>query len=240
MPDSASLLAACACRCSSDSCSDGQSETSELLSVWLTRPRGAPVGTLIGDPWLRGPGDPEAGFPLLPLVRTGLLAAACWGSLVGFFAAADLMLLFAVAGFSFKPVMLRLELRFGWAKGTEGDCLVSLGDFGAMAGGFVERECRSLRKGLAGEGARFSLFFSNWWFCGLVSLPEPLELSIIHRHRLQEGDEGNNQSTAPRKISADMRHQKNRQLPSSLSGWRCASCVMLKGFTPSAFTRLSL
>lgn len=105
-----------------------------------------------------------------------------------------------------------------------------------MAGGLAERECTSLRKGLAGEGARFSLFFSNWWFCGLVSLPEPLELSIIHRHRQQQGgDEGSDQSTAPRKIS-DMRHQKNSQLsslPSSSSGWGCASCVGLRCFTPS-------
>lgn len=114
-------------------------------------------------------------------------------------------------------------------------CLLSLGDLGTMAGGLAERECTSLRKGLAGEGARFSLFFSNWWFCGLVSLPEPLGLSIIHRHRQQGGDEGNDQSTTPRKIS-DMRHQKNSQLsslPSSSSGWGCASCVGLRCFTPS-------
>ena len=125
-------------------------------------------------------------------------------------------------------------------------CLLSLGDFGTMAGGLVERECTSFRKGLAGEGARFSLFFSNCWLCGLVSLPEPLELSIIHRHRQQEGEEGNGQSTAPRKIS-DMRHQKSSQvsLPSSSSGWGCASCVVLDVFSLfysilTAFTRLSL
>lgn len=110
-------------------------------------------------------------------------AAACWDTFEGFLATGDLVLLFCEAGFSFAPDGLRLEMRFGCTKGSEADCLLSLGDLGTMAGGLGDRECTSLRKGLAGEGARFSLFFSNWWFCGLVSLPEPLELSIIHRHR---------------------------------------------------------
>lgn len=211
VPDSASLLAARASLCSSDSASDVQSDRSELLSVWLTRARGAPVGTLIGEPWLGAPGDGEAALAFL-LLRIGLLvlsglplgalgsAAPGWATLLGFFAAGDLVLLFAAAAtFSLEAAALRLELRLGCAKGRAPGCccLLSLGDFGAMAGGLLEeRECASLRKGLAGDGARFTRFFSSWWFCGLVSLPEPLELSILHRQRPRRLDGGKNDQSA--------------------------------------------
>lgn len=148
-----------------------------------------------------------------------------------------------VTGFSLAPGAWRLELRFGWPKGTGADCccLLSLGDFGTMPGGLVERQCTSLRKGLAGEGARFNLFFSNWWFCGLVSLPEPSALSIIHRHRRQEGGEGNDQPTAPRKTS-DTRHQKDGRvaLPCSRPGMRILRCAGRVHSISYSFTRLPL
>lgn len=229
VPDSASLLAAGAALCSSDSGSDGQSDKSELLSVWVTRARRAPVGTRIGDPWLNGPGEPAGNFPFLPLVKTGLpavsglvLAAlgsvpACWGGFAGFFAAADLVLLLTVAGFSLDPAVLRLELRFWWAKDTGAHCccccLESLGDLGPMAGGLAERDGTSFRKGLAGDGARFGLFFSGCWLCALVSPPEPLELSIIHRRERSGG--GSDQFAAPQKSCPVS------LLPSSPG---CASC----------------
>lgn len=117
----------------------------------------------------------------------------------------------------------------GCDEGTEADCCcccLSLGDLGTMAGGLVERGCTSLRDGLAGDGARFSLFFSTWWFCGLCSPPEPLELSIILQQ--QHGDVGRDQSTAPREVSDRRRLEDTRGFwSSSWSGWRCASCVVL-------------
>lgn len=110
-----------------------------------------------------------------------------------------------------------------------------------MAGGLVEREweCTSLRKGLAGDGARFSLFFSSCWFCGLVSLPEPLELSILQQRRRRELDDGGKRpihraAHDPRRAPAG----KNRWVPrsSSSSGGRFASCAALRA---SAVSRQS-
>lgn len=116
------------------------------------------------------------------------------------------MLLFTVAGLSFAPVMVRLELRL--VKGTVDDCcLFNLGDFGTIAGGLGDREWTSFRKGLAGEGALFNRFFSNWWFCGLVSLPEPLELSIIFQHRQGE-DDGEIDRSSAQQNTLDRLHHK--------------------------------
>lgn len=116
-------------------------------------------------------------------------------------------------------------------------CFVILGDFGTIAAGLGE-ERTSFRNGLAGDGARFNRFFSNWWFGGLVGslVPEPLERSIFttlrrYRWRICGGEEGfdgstNDQSTTHRNNTFDRRQQQKHSpvspLFSSLPGWGCA------------------
>lgn len=157
---------------------------------------------------------------LAPLGSGG--GCACSGACLPFFgvvvvvAVVDFVILFTVTVvLSFATVMWRLvELRFWWPEEEVDACccccrLVSLGDLRGptAAGGLEEREWTSLRKGLAGDGARFSLFFSSGLVVVVVvSVPEPLEgLSILyyiihrqqqHTRRETEGDDKHDESTA--------------------------------------------
>lgn len=231
VPDSASLLAAGSRRCSSDRGSEGQSERSELLSVWLMREPGGTAPTAevtervtAGTGAVRGM-EPMARPGAAPKPRLDLrpLAAADGGSATGGFPArgrgsagtvrAALLVPGAAlappaalapapgGGLSFAPGTppLRLERRPGAARdpGEGGALPARLGERGAAGVGarpdegaagagpcMVVRVCRSLRKGLAGEGARCSRLLSangwRWWWrwcwpggCGFASGAPP-------------------------------------------------------------------
>jgi len=214
VPDSASLLAAGSRRCSSERGSEGQSERSELLSVWLMREPGAgepaaevtariTAGTATAGtrgPAARAGTAPEARLALRPLAAAGGgsapgggfptrgsgSAGAARATLLGPGAALAPPAALAPApggGLSFAPGAppLRRERRPGAAGGPgEGGALPArLGERGAAGAGArpeegaawpgaAGRPCRSLRNGLAGEGARCSRLrsASGWrWWC---------------------------------------------------------------------------
>lgn len=143
-----------------------QSDRSELLPAAVgARELSAPVGTRIGDPC--------ACLAFWTESRTGLLGSGL-GQALGLFLAG---VLGAVLTGALSLAAARLELRLGCASGAAGVCLVSLGDLGTRED-LVEREWTSLMKGLAGDGALFSRFFSS---CGPCALSE---LSITRRHEL--------------------------------------------------------
>ncbi|XP_004414426.1 PREDICTED: uncharacterized protein LOC101381234 [Odobenus rosmarus divergens] len=220
VPDSASLLAAGSRRCSSDRGSEGQSERSELLSVWLMREPGAgepaeevtaritagigAAGTGSPVAWAGGAPDPRLALRPLAAADRGSVPGGGGGgglpargsSSAGAVRAALLRPGAALTppaalapapggGLSFAPGAppLRRERRPGAARvpGEGGALPARLGERWAPGAGARPEEgavgpgpdaggrpCRSLRKGLAGEGARCSRLRSasgwRWWW----------------------------------------------------------------------------
>ena len=134
-PDSASLLAACASLCSSESGSEAQSERSELLSVRATPT--LPVGTRTGEARANGGarGGTLALLPVLVLaagpgggcagaVTLRSVCAACCATFEGFFVAVALAPLFTVA-------LSGVPARRGGAVAR--CCASGLGDLGGAA-----------------------------------------------------------------------------------------------------------